>query len=137
SAALQRLALFLGQVRFEDLHDAFSSHNAWQGQRDPVRRVVRTNRDHRALVAQDYFRKARGHHTDSVLTCPSTFDDGDVGITAFLLDTLLKLRAVAILVLQGVKDRDARHARRGPYEYFRSPMLTQDVRFNRRRIDTQ
>src|SRR5207248_10541846 len=98
SAALQRLALFLGQVGLEDLCDALPSDNARQGQRDPVRRVVRADRDHRALVAQDYFRKARAHHADSVLTCANSFDDGDVGVADFLLDTLLKLLAIAVLV---------------------------------------
>src|SRR6266851_5636589 len=40
SAALERLAFFVGQVGLEDLQDAFPPNHAWQRQRDAVRRVV-------------------------------------------------------------------------------------------------
>ena len=51
-ATRKRLPFLPGHLRFEDLHDTLPPNNARQGNRDTIIRVVRTDWDHGALVAQ-------------------------------------------------------------------------------------
>ena len=69
------------------------------------------------------------YHADPVLAGLIAFDDGDIRITDFVFNVLLKLRAAAI-GLQGIKDRDSADARRGPQKDFRRSMLTQNLGFH-------
>jgi hypothetical protein len=64
--------------------------------------VIRSNRNHRSLVAQHDLRNASRHHADSELAGLIAFDDGDVGVPDFLLDASTELLAAAIGLLQSI-----------------------------------
>ena len=136
-APLQGLPFFIGHRRLQDLHDTGLPKHARHGERDAIRGVVRSDRNHPSLVAQHDLRNASRHHADSELARLIAFDDGDVGVPDFLLDAATEILAAAIDLLQSLQDPNACDLRRRPYEHFRRSVLTQDVGFHRCRIDMQ
>jgi hypothetical protein len=90
-APLQRLPFVLGHRRLQDLHDTRPPENARHRERDTIRRVIGSNRNHRSLVAQYDLRNASRHDADPELAGLIAFDDRDVGVPDFALDPSTEL----------------------------------------------
>src|SRR5258707_1914216 len=116
--ALESVPFLLRHLRFNDPLYTSPPEHARHGESDAVLWIVRTDGNHSPFVTQYPFSNARRHHSNPELAGLITFDDGDIGVADFSLDTPAEMLVIQIPWFEKAKDRRPPRPRRRVREYF-------------------
>src|SRR5690348_9156238 len=77
-AALESLPFLLRHFRVKYLAYAMAPEHAWKGNGDAVSKIVRSNRNDRAFIAQDCLSNSRRDHANPKLARAGSFNNRNI-----------------------------------------------------------
>src|SRR5262249_15097228 len=127
----QAFAFFVRHFRLEHLGHALAADNAWQRQGHSKLRLVTSDRDDRALVAQHHLGDTRRYDADAGLADIMALDDCDVSIADVTLELVPQLVNPLAAPREQCRDRNATDSCGGPEKSLRRPVVANDLGFGR------